>query len=78
MSRPIPYELTEAAKLHHPSVIRAMGWILDRLKKKGPMTSNDLHVRWSNDPIMLDAALVVLRDGGDIACTDGLWYRRGE
>lgn len=53
--------------------IRVLSWITRR-----PSSTAELQARWSKAPVELDYLLIVLRDEGAIAYTNGVWWRRGE
>lgn len=63
----------KALELSIADEIRVLSWIGRR-----PSTTAQLQAQWSKAPIELDYLLIVLRDEGAIAYTNGVWWRRGE
>jgi len=47
--------------------------------QRRPSTTAQLIAKYKRlAPIMVEVALIRLRDDGAIACTNGVWWRRGE
>lgn len=49
--------------------------VLSYISRK-PRTSEQLTAWWRGSYQALEEALIALRDGGAIACANGVWFRR--